>query len=157
MGPQPGDSSTWQPVFQHSTAAQMRRYVDGDGRTVELYAVAYRLQRHGSKLVMYGNSVLGDTGSPHTLSQRIVHTSTGTWREEAVADSRGSRWLIWLRYRIGHHVFARPIVAQFAYGVLDLFGHPLSSLVAMRAVCDDHCDAARARLAAAASWPPVVR
>lgn len=156
-GPLPDDSRTWHPVFQNSTVAQMRRYVDGGGRVVELYAVAYRLQRHGSKLVMYGNSVLGDTGSLHVLSQRIVHTSTSAWREEIVADSRGSKWVFWLHYRIGERTFAHAVISQVTYGLMDLSGNPLSSIVAIRAGCDHHCDAARARLAAVAASAPEVR
>lgn len=156
-GPLPDDSSTWHPVFRNSSAAQMRRYLDGSGRVVELYAVAYRQQRHGSKLIMYGNSVLGHTGSPRVLSQRIVHNSTSAWREETLADSRGSTWVIWLHYRIGERTFVRPVVSQVSYGVADLLSHPLSSIVAMRAACDDQCDAARARLAVVAASAPDVR
>ncbi|MDE2049685.1 MAG: EpsI family protein [Gammaproteobacteria bacterium] len=155
-GPLPDGSTSWHPVYQHSTAAQMRRYVDARGREVELFAVIYRRQRHGVKLVMWGNSLLGGGGSIR-LSERIVRTATGEWREETAVDASGSKSVIWSRYRIGRRTFVHPILSQLAYGVMDLFGEPVSSLVALRAVCAGECDAARARLAAAASLASRVR
>jgi exosortase len=155
VGPLPDDSTAWHPLFQHPTAAQMRRYVDTGGRQVELFAVAYLRQRHGVKLVMWGNSLAG-AGSMG-LSERIVQTSAGEWREETAVDGTGSTSVIWSRYRIGSRAFVRPVVSQLAYGIMDLRGQPLSSLVALRAVCAGDCGAARARLAAAASLASRVR
>jgi exosortase len=156
VGPAPDDSTTWRPVFQHPGAEQMRRYVDGGGRAVELFAVAYSRQLHGVKLVMWGNSLLGGGGNTR-LSERIVRTSAGKWREDTDVDAAGSRSVIWSRYRIGTRSFVHPVLSQLAYGVMDIFGQPLSSLVALRAVCAGNCDAARARLAAAASLASRVR
>lgn len=155
-GPVPDESTTWNPVFQHATAAQMRRYVAAGAGPVELFAVAYRRQRHGVKLVMWGNSLLGRAGSIG-VSERIVRTAAGDWREETAIDSAGSKAVIWSRYRIGGRTFVRPIVAQLAYGAMGLRSQPLSSLLALRAVCARNCAAARARLAAAASLASRVR
>lgn len=155
-GPLPVRSTDWQPVFQHASTAEMRRYVDAGGTPIDVFAVAYRRQWHGVKLVMYGNSVLGAYGTVRVLSERIVRRSAGDWRENTVRDGEGVESVIWSRYRIGRHAFVHPVLSQFAYGVMDLGGQPLSSLIALRSVCEPGCNAARRRLDAAARLEPRV-
>ncbi len=149
-GPQPVMPSRWMPNFQNATATASRQYADASGRSVEIYVAAYRTQRQGSKLVAWGNSLLGDDGL-WVLSKRSVDTPQGSWRERTIANPDGGKSLLWSQYRIGKRRFARARVAQLWYGIAAFGSEPLSSLVAMRAACEPDCPAAALRLAGAAA------
>lgn len=155
-GPEP-ESSAWHPEFDNPTATSRRTYVDASGKEVELFAVAYRTQRQGGKLIAYSNSLLGRSGSLSLAGERIIESASGRWREMTVSDQVGARSIIWSRYQIGTRHFVRPRLSQLWYGIAAFRGDPVSSLVALRAACEPSCDAARIRLAAAAHLLPTFR
>jgi exosortase len=154
----------WRPQFSGATTQEERRYADAQGASIEIFVVAYRTQRQDAKLVAYSNSLLGpesesepaDEGRLQLLSERIVASPVGRWREMSVADPSGAESLIWSRYQIGAREFVRPRLSQLWYGVAALAGAPVASLSAVRAVCAPTCEAARARLTAALPLLPSV-
>jgi len=148
-GPTPVYASEWQPHFVHPSAESFKQYTNASGQSVQVFAVAYRRQTQRGKLLGYWNKLLGTAGDMHSQAQRIVHSPSGRWRQTRVIDSAGLRSLIWSRYRIGRRVFVDPRLSQLWYGLAALVDSPLSSLTALRTVCEPNCRAARARLAAA--------
>lgn len=148
-GPLPVLWSEWAPAYQHASAQAQRRYVNSAARTVEVFAVAYRTQRQDAKLLGYSNSLLGSEGRLRALSERLVTSPSGAWRQTTTVDTAGTRSLIWSRYRIGDRTFADPRLSQLWYGIAALTSRPVSSLTAFRAVCTPDCAAARSQLAAA--------
>jgi EpsI family protein len=150
-GPEATLTSPWSPQFVNASAAELRQYVDARGRAVEILAVAYRSQKHGTKLVSFENSLLGKEPALTLVEEHSAHTSVGSWLEATVTDSAGQTSIIWAQYRIGDRVFVRPQLSQLWYGISSLFDQPLSSLVALRSACDAGCGPARARLEWAAA------
>jgi len=157
QGPAPDTVSDWSPRFVNPSATSLQRYVDASAQPVEVFAVVYRTQRQGAKLLGYQNDLLGGAKLRSAGSGRIVDSSIGRWREALAEDAVGARSLVWWRYRIGDRLFVEPRLSQAWYGLADLTGDPLSSLIALRAICSPDCAAARSRLASAASQlPPVL-
>jgi len=150
QGPRLQPTTPWRPEFRGATASALREYMDASGRPVELFAVAYRTQRQGMELVTYDNSLLGDD-TLRLLDERIVNTRAGAWREATVMDASGEQSIIWSQYRIGERAFVRPHASQLWYGITALASQPVSSLLALRTVCESGCEPARTRLEAAAS------
>lgn len=156
-GPQPVRAGEWAPRFLDPSVEDLRRYVDAQGRSIEVFAVAYRTQTQRGKLLGYRNTLLG-ADHLYAQSERMVNASTGHWQETLAVDSLGVGSLIWSRYRIGERRFIRGRLAQLWYGMAALANPPVSSLTALRAVCRPDCAAARARLAGAATeLEPAVR
>lgn len=151
-GPSPADASEWQPRFVNPNAESLARYTDPAGDPVEAFAVAYRVQTQRAKLLGYSNDLLGNPKRTRQQSVRLVDSSAGRWQEMVALDLGGSRSLVWTRYRIGSRVFVRPRLSQLWYGLAATVNPPVSSLTALRTACIPDCDAARARLAAAAAW-----
>jgi EpsI family protein len=147
QGPSRAYASAWQPQFVGATGESLRQYTDDRGNTLQVFAVAYRVQSQHAKLVGYWNTLLGTTHMLHVLSQRLVSTTTGPWRELQVSSLSGNRSLIWSRYRIGQRTFVEPRTSQLWYGLAALIDPPMSSLTAFRSGCVPDCAAARARLA----------
>ena len=157
-GPGPVRFSDWTPQFLNTTAVSFKRYVGAGGVAVELYTAAYRTQNQDGKLLGYWNSILGGTDRLHRVSIRIARSPVGAWRELSVANEAGERSLIWYRYAIGTRRFVDPRLSQLWYGIAAFTGRPVSSVMALRAICAPGCAAARARLAAAAvTLLPTVR
>jgi exosortase A len=152
-GPQPVVSSDWMPHFQNPTADSRRQYVGADGQPVDFFVVAYRTQHQGAKLVAYGNSLLGQRGL-RILEERTVEAAGGKWRQMRIAGRDGTESLLWSQYRIGGRRFVAPRVSQLWYGVAAFITQPVSSLLAVRTACEPSCNAAAARLAAAAKLQP---
>lgn len=142
--------SEWAPHFVRPSAESRRRYTGVDGRTVDVFTVVYRVQTQDAKLLSYWNHLLAGDGHFRQRAERIVHSSTGPWRELRVDDASGGRSLLWVRYQIGARHFVTPRLSQLWYGVLALVNPPLSSLTALRTRCAVDCRDARARLAIAA-------
>ncbi len=157
-GPQPVTGGEWHPHFVHPSGESLRVYTGAGGQSLEVFAVAYRVQTQNGKLLGYRNDLLEGTPPLRRVSTRIVASSSGRWRETLAVDSVGMRSLIWSRYRIGGHLFVDPRLSQLWYG-LEAFGRPpVSSLVALRSLCVPDCRAARARLRVAAqSLQPILR
>jgi EpsI family protein len=149
QGPMPALASDWRPHFLGASAESQRAYVDSNGRTVEVFIVAYRTQVQGAKLLGYKNQLLGGADGLKAKSRGIVDASTGRWRETVAINIAGSRSLIWSTYLIGSRRFVRPRMSQLWYGLAALTGEPISSLVALRASCRRNCVGARALLDAA--------
>lgn len=157
-GPSPVIVSEWRPQFARPSLEAQRAYLDGAGKSIEVFTVAYRDQTQSGKLLGYGNTLLGDKGSLRMQSERTIRGSTGTWRETVAVDPAGARSLIWSRYRIGGRTFTEGRLSQLWYGLVALTARPVSSLTALRAACEPDCSAARERLALAArSVLPAVR
>ncbi len=151
-GPVPDTVSEWSPRFLNASAQSLRLYIDPRARPIEAFAVAYRSQTQKAKLLAYGNTLFGGAARLQGRSQRIVGSPAGPWRETAAVDPTGVRSLIWWRYRVGDRLFTQPRLSQLWYGLASLTGSPpVSSLVALRAICSSDCGAAREQLAAAAA------
>ncbi|MGB6449559.1 MAG: exosortase-associated EpsI family protein, partial [Steroidobacteraceae bacterium] len=142
----------WIPHFVDPSAESFIRYTDAGGEDVEAFAVANRVQSQDTKLVSYRNNLLGDTGYLRGQSVRIVDSPSGRWRETLAVDATGRRSLIWSRYRVGTRLFVRPHLSQLWYGLAAFAQLPLYSLTALHTACESDCNAARARLNAAATW-----
>lgn len=156
-GPQPDIASEWAPEFAGATAESLRRYVDDHGEAIEVFVASYRTQTQHGKLLGYFNSLLGSSQRLRAVSERIVSSRTGSWRQTRVVDGYGTESLVWSRYLIGERRFVRARLSQLWYGIAVVSGRPVSSVVALRTVCVPNCGFAQARLAAAAGLQPDVR
>ena len=150
QGPAPAYGSEWQPYFVHAGGESLQTYHNPDGQSVQVFAVAYRVQTQRAKLLGYSNRLLGRSSTLRSKTQHIVDTSSGRWIETHVVDPTGASSLIWSRYLVGSRVFVDPRLSQFWYGLAALVDPPLSSLTALRTSCSADCRAAHARLAAVA-------
>lgn len=150
QGPRRADADQWQPYFVRAGGVSMRTYTDVSGQTVQVFAVAYRVQSQQAKLLGYSNRLLGKSGDLRLQSQRIENTASGHWIEMRVTDVAGTPSLIWTRYQIGSRSFVDPRLSQLWYGLVALIDPPLSSLTALRTACSANCHEARDRLAALA-------
>ena len=151
-GPSTADASAWKPRFVGSSVESLTRYADPAGRPVEAFAVAYRVQSQRAKLLGYRNNLLGDPKRVRQQSVRLVDSPAGRWQQIVALDSDGSRSLVWSRYRIGSRDFVQPRLSQLWYGLVATVKPPVSSLTALRTPCVPDCNAAQARLSAAARW-----
>ena len=151
--PASGEISDWHPRFVEPSGQSLTRYTDSAAAPVEAFAVAYRVQTQSAKLLGYSNDMLGR--GPRRMRQqlsRVVDSPTGPWQEIVALGPDGSRSLVWTRYRIGNRIFAKPRVSQLWYGLEAIVKPPVSSLTALRALCQPDCSAARTRLSAASAW-----
>lgn len=149
-GPQAVESTDWQPHFVDPSSESLRAYTDASGQTVQVFAVAYRIQTQAGKLLGYHNGLLGEDHVLPSASTQIVSSPSGRWRETLIIDSNAARSLIWSRYRIGSHLFVHPRRSQLWYGLRAIARPPLSSLIALRTRCVPDCRAAKERLISAA-------
>lgn len=145
-GPEPVTYSAWAPQYLNATAESFRRYLTPGGRRVQVFTVAYRTQTQAGKLLGYWNSLLGNKAGLHLLSSRIVTGAAGQWRQLTLADATGMQSIIWSRDTIGARHFVDSRVSQLWYGIAAFTTRPVSSLTAVRALCNPNCAAARARL-----------
>lgn len=151
-GPMPDSVRAWSPRFLEASAESQRIYIDSRAQLVEVFAVAYRTQTQGGKLLGFRNDLLGTPTRLQAQAQRVARSPAGRWRETVAVDPAGGRSLIWWRYRIGGRDFIDPRLSQLWYGLEALTGSPpVSSLTALRASCSTDCAAARAQLATAAA------
>lgn len=151
-GPSRASDDEWQPRFVNSSGESLTRYTYPAGESVEAFAVAYRLQTQRAKLLGYWNDLLGGPKRIRQESVRVVDSPAGRWQQIVALDSDGSRSLVWTRYRIGSRLFVEPRLSQLWYGLAATVKPPLSSLTALRTPCVPDCNAAQARLSAAAEW-----
>ena len=159
-GPERVSGGEWHPYFVRPGGESFARYVTPAGQSVEAFAVAYRVQTQNAKLLSYWNSLRGPVHQRPLRPKRvrIVDSPMGQWRETLVVDPAGARSLIWSRYRIGNRIFLQPRFSQLWYGLLALvLRPPMSSLIALRAVCRPDCRAARAILRNAAKLQPTLQ
>ncbi len=157
-GPMAGQPTSWNPQFHNATTGGLREYRDANGRSVEIFAVAYRVQRQGVELVAYDNSVLGTDDTVRVIQESIIGSGADAWREARVKDRAGRESIVRWRYTIGERTFVNPLASQLWYGMSSFASRPLSSLFALRAFCEPGCQDARARLdAAAPRLEPVLR
>jgi EpsI family protein len=133
----------WAPRFPGADAERIGVYVHG-GQRVTAFTAAYAVQRHAKKLVGYGVELLGDHEA--LLSQKQIAVA-GQGVAEIEAGSRGNRHaLVWLRYTVGARHFTSAWWAQVTYGWDSLFDSPGSSVMLLRAACEEDCAAAHASL-----------
>ena len=147
-GPASALTSEWRPYYVRAGGESLQSYRSADGQTVQVFAVAYRVQTQHAKLLGYWNRLLGESSDLQPQTQHIVKSASGRWIETRVVDSSGRHSLIWSRYRVGTRVFVNPRLSQIWYGLAALIDPPLSSLTAMRAKCQPDCRAARKQLEA---------
>ncbi len=158
QGPVPVTASEWQPLFRQATVLSQQQYLDPRGQRVEVFVVAYRVQHQDAKLLAYRNTLFEKGSRLRSVGEGITGSAVGPWREDTVVDASGQRSVIWSRYYIGAHTFVRPWLAQLWYGVAAVASPALSSLTALRALCDTDCTAAHEQLArAAAQLQPVLQ
>ena len=135
--------SLWNPVFDHPSVQGRRTYRDPDGRSAEVYVVAFRNQRQGAKLVEWGNSMLGN-GGLRVTAVRTVETPQGPWRERELVAPDRERSILLTQYRVGDRRFAWPRGSQLWYGVARFWSAPISAAVAVRVHCEHECRRAAA-------------
>lgn len=145
-GPERAIASPWHPYFVHAGGESLRAYTSAQGQTVQVFAVAYRVQTQRAKLLGYLNRLLGKTSGLRAESRHIVNSPAGQWLQTRIIDGAGQRSLIWSRYRVGSREFVHARLSQAWYGLAAIFDPPLSSLTALRTACRPDCGAARARL-----------
>lgn len=145
-GPAPVTATVWQPLFLNASVLSQQQYVDLLGQPVEVFVVAYRVQRQGAKLLGYDNSLFEKGDRLRSIEERITDSAVGPWRQDTVVDAGGQRSIIWSRYHIGAHTFVRPWAAQLWYGVAAVVTPVVSSLTALRALCRADCTAAHEQL-----------
>ena len=146
QGPSPALVSEWQPYYVRAGGQSLQTYRSPAGQSVQVFAVAYRVQTQHAKLLGYWNRLLGKSSTVQIQTQHVVDTTSGPWIETGVVDNAGSRSLIWSRYRVGSRIFVSPRLSQVWYGLAALINPPLSSLTAMRASCQPNCQTARNQL-----------
>jgi EpsI family protein len=140
QGPLPADYR-WQPRFAGPVDQARAAYSSTDG-VVQVYVNVYGNQTVGRELISYWNRL----------------NFPGVWRIDAVSSldqmtlniattgAPESRWVVAHAYRVGGHMFRRPVAAQLAYGVQRTIGRPASGIVAIATLCADDCTKAALRL-----------
>jgi len=137
----PAPDPEWRPQFPGADLVEQVTYRDGAGNSVTAVAILYRLQAQGAELIGDRNSLLGDAGT--AVSDEIVTTPAGQFRELIGEDRYRRRFLIRYRYDVGGQQFVHPLMSQLGYGVRSLVGAPFSSLLAYGAACVESCEDAR--------------
>ena len=136
--------SAWLPIFPGADDLQRRAFGSTGDDAVEVFGVAYRVQRQGAELVGEGVSVLGD--GLQLLAEQVVSTRVGRFREAAVADRSGARSIIWWRYQVAGCNLVSPFIQQLWYGISALVWQPPAGLIALRTTCHNDCGTARSTL-----------
>ena len=132
--------SSWEPEFVGPDLE--RRLMFSDGKDlVEAYEVGYRTQSQTAKLYGTHASLFGR--DLRLRAQGIVETPRGAFRESAVADSAGTRFLIWSRYEVAGRTFVSALPSQLWFGLAATVSRPPAQLVAVRAACAPDCEGAR--------------
>jgi hypothetical protein len=135
-------TSDWHPKFPGADIVEQVTYRDGAGNSIDVAAIIYRLQEQGAELVGGGNSLLNESRQI-LLSDEIVSTPAGRFRELVGEDRQRRRFLIRYRYDISGRQFVEPLKSQIWYGIRSLGGAPYSALLAYSALCNVSCDSAR--------------
>ncbi len=128
-------TSDWRPKFLGADIVEQVTYRDGVGNSVEVAAIIYRLQEQGSELIGDSASLLGDSKTT-VVSDEIVSTPAGKFRELIGEDRERRRFLIRYRYDIGGRQFVKPLQSQLWYGIRSLGGAPYSALLAYGTACN---------------------
>jgi exosortase len=136
--------SDWLPVFPGADEMQRRAFGDAGGDTLEVLGVAYRIQRQGAELVGETSSVIGDR--LEQLSEQVVRSAAGPFREAEVVDHARARSLVWWRYQVAGRNLVSPFAQQLLYGINALVWQPPAGLIAVRAPCRGDCGSARGTL-----------
>jgi exosortase len=136
--------SAWLPMFPAADELQRRAFGTTDDDSVEVFGVAYRIQRQGAELVGENSSVLGD--GLQTLAERVVRSPVGRFHEAEAIDRTGARSLIWWRYQVAGRNLVGPFMQQLWYGINALVWRPAAGLIALRTTCHNDCSSARSTL-----------
>jgi hypothetical protein len=136
--------SAWLPIFPGADDLQRRAFGTTGDDAVEVFGVAFRVQRQGAELVGESNSLLGDGLRP--LAGQVVSSRVGRFNEAEVADRTGARSLIWWRYPVAGRNLVDPFIQQLWYGINALVWRPPAGLIALRAICHNDCSSARSTL-----------
>jgi exosortase len=138
--------SFWIPIFGGADQRMHTVLESREGAQVEVFAVAYQEQRQGAELVGASRRLLG--AHLKAGSERIVESAAGRFMETEARDPLGGPSLIWSRYEIDGHPFARGLPSQLWYGIRATATRPSAALVAARVECQADCGSARATLSA---------
>jgi EpsI family protein len=133
----------WNPVFRGADRIERAEFVNSKGELVEVFVASYEAQRQNKELVNYANAIIGPQDGEIVSS---ASAPSGGVARELIIQGPHQRSLIRYFYDIGGFRTERGIVAQLRYGVKAMWREPVSSVVALRAVCASDCDAARAVL-----------
>ena len=137
----PSARSSWMPEFVAPNLEQRLMFSDRAGDLVETYAVGYRTQSQTAKLYGARASLFGR--ALRLRAQGVVETPKGAFRENAVADRDGTRFLIWSRYEVAGRTFISALPSQLWFGLAATVSNPPAQLVAVRAACAPDCEGAR--------------
>jgi exosortase A len=137
-------ASTWNPVFTGADRIERAEVTAASGAQVQLFVARYARQEQNKELVSYGNSLIGPDEGSIISSARAA---SGGVARELIAQAARERSVIRYYYDVDGHRTDRGVVAQLWYGLTSIRREPLSSVIAMRAVCAADCDAARRLLA----------
>ncbi len=144
-GPLPASDLNWRPEFLGADAVEQVTYHNDAGNSIAVAAIVFRRQEQGKELIGESASLLGE-GQWSALSDEIVSTQRGKFRELMAADRQGRRLLIRYRYDIGGRQSVEPLPTQLWYGVRSLRGAPYSALVAYGAACSASCEETRSMI-----------
>jgi exosortase len=136
--------SGWLPVFAGADGLQRRAFGRSEDDAVEVLGVAYRIQRQGAELVGETSSLTGE--GLLALSEQVVASAAGPFREAEVTDRSGARSLIWWRYQVAGRNLVSPLAQQLWYGINALVWRPPAGLIALRTPCQADCGSARRTL-----------
>ncbi|MBV8403590.1 MAG: exosortase [Gammaproteobacteria bacterium] len=136
--------SAWMPIFVGADELQRQAFANTAADTVEVLGVSYRTQRQGGELVGETSSLLGE--GLQSLTERVIGSSAGAFREAEVADASGARSLIWWRYQVDGRNMVNPFIQQMWYGLNALVWRPPAGLLALRSDCRSDCGTARRTL-----------
>ena len=138
--------SSWQPIFLGPDLEQRAAFANTSGDIVEAFAVTYRNQRQGAKLVSMDNTLLGR--GLQLRSEEVVRSSSGAFRESEAQERAPpyGDYLIWSRSRAAGRDFVNPLASQLWYGLNATVSYPTAFLMAFRAGCRPDCAAARLHL-----------
>jgi exosortase A len=138
-----GFSSAWNPTYEGADLEERGEYTNAAGLRVQLYIASYALQGPGKEMVNYRNAPIGPQDGRIVSESRAA--TPGIARELEVQGAHDHS-IVRYYYDVGGRRTERGIVAQLWYGTASIRRDPLSSVVALRAICATDCDAARASL-----------
>jgi EpsI family protein len=136
----------WHPIFPGAAAETLRSYRYG-ASTVTLYAAAYSRQERGRKLIGLNSSIAGPKWIEESHSTVPVRGAAGAAVDERVlADSDGSRRVVWFWYEVDGERFLSPALVKLREGLAAFGAGRRSGIVGLSAECQPDCIVARAAL-----------
>jgi EpsI family protein len=145
-GLQTADGAGWRPTFPGAARETFRLYRH-EGSVVTAYVATYGRQQLGQKLIGVYSSVVGPQWIEQHQSTLQVPGTDARVTERALADSRGSRRIVWFWYEVERKRLLSPAAVKLHEGLAAFGAGRRSGIVALSAECVPDCASARAALA----------